>query len=78
MHDVAKDQGDAAIVKTILGIADQMNPEVLVEGVETHDQLSFLRSNGYRYHQGYLGCPPLSQAALLAELRQSQRLRLVP
>ena len=75
---MAKDQGDAAIVKTILGIADQMNPEVLVEGVETHDRLSFLRSNGYRDHQGYLGRPPLSQAALLAELRQSQRLRLVP
>jgi len=77
VRDVAKDPDDAAIVKTILGIANHMNLQVVAEGVETYDQLNFLRSNGCRYYQGYLGRPPLSQADFLEELRQSQRLKLV-
>lgn len=74
---VAKDEDDAAIVRTILGIADHMNLDVIAEGVENYDQLDFLRSNGCTYYQGYLGRPPLSQMDFIDDLRQSQRLKLV-
>ncbi len=78
VQDITSDSDDAAIVKTILGIADHMGMQVIAEGVETFEQLTFLRSNGCAYYQGFLGRPPLSQEEFIEELRQSQRLKVVP
>jgi len=78
VQDITTDPDDAAIVKTILGIADHMGMQVIAEGVETFEQLSYLRSNGCAYYQGYLGRPPISQEEFIEELRQSQRLKVVP
>lgn len=77
VRNLASDPDDAAIVRTILGIADQMGMGVIAEGVETYDQLDFLRSNDCACYQGYLARPPLPLADFHEELRHSQFLRVV-
>jgi diguanylate cyclase (GGDEF)-like protein len=49
---------DAAIVETILAMARTLKLEVVAEGVETKEQLDFLKKHDCRVVQGfYLGCP---------------------
>ena len=42
--------------------------EVIAEGVETREQLQFLREADCKYYQGYLGRPPLSAQTFREEL----------
>lgn len=54
VQDAPNDPDDAALVETILSIADHMRLKVVAEGVETDAQASFLNSRGTVIHQGYL------------------------
>lgn len=45
---------DAVIVQTIIGMATNLNIEVIAEGVETQAQRDFLEKAGCRRYQGYL------------------------
>ena len=52
------DLNDSAIVETILAMAKALNLEVVAEGVETIEQLEFLKNRGCQSAQGYyLGRP---------------------
>lgn len=51
---------DIAIVKAILMLAHAMNMNVVAEGVETDEQLAFLRQYGCEYGQGYFFDKPLT------------------
>lgn len=73
--DITSDPDDAAIVKTILGIADHMGLQVIAEGVETQAQLQFLRANACTLYQGYLGRPPLPANAFIEDLRDCLQLQ---
>ncbi|MBS1796509.1 MAG: EAL domain-containing protein [Acidobacteria bacterium] len=55
----------AEIVKTILLLAKTLKLETIAEGIETADQLEFLRSHGCDYAQGFLLSKPLETAAAL-------------
>jgi EAL domain-containing protein (putative c-di-GMP-specific phosphodiesterase class I) len=46
--------GDASIVNTIISMSRSLGLKVVAEGVETTDQLAFLRRNGCDLAQGYL------------------------
>ena len=59
IHDVTADQGDAEIVKTIIGMARGLKLTVIAEGVETKEQLMFLRGQGCEAVQGYLLSRPV-------------------
>jgi EAL domain-containing protein (putative c-di-GMP-specific phosphodiesterase class I) len=48
------------IVKTIIALAKGLNMEVLAEGVETIEEMTFLRDNGIDSIQGYYYHKPLS------------------
>lgn len=50
---------DVAIVKTIISMAHSLNQRVIAEGVETKEQLEFLRANGCDAIQGYYFSKPL-------------------
>lgn len=50
---------DKAIIKTIIAIAHSMELKVIAEGVETEQQLTFLRKLGCDEVQGYLFSRPL-------------------
>ncbi|MGH8480497.1 MAG: sensor domain-containing protein [Gammaproteobacteria bacterium] len=58
VHDVACDANDAAIVTAINAMARSLRMDVIAEGVETEDQLRFLRGQGCRKAQGFLFSPP--------------------
>jgi diguanylate cyclase (GGDEF)-like protein/PAS domain S-box-containing protein len=60
------------IIKTILDLADSLDLEVVVEGVETGEQLAQLRDMKCSLIQGYLFSKPLDQASIEAYLRSFQ------
>lgn len=58
-HDLATDGGDAAIARAVIDIAHSINLRVVAEGVETKEQLAFLRQHGCDAIQGFLVSHPL-------------------
>lgn len=59
VRDVMQDKDDAALIETIVSMASAFKLDVIAEGVETRDQLTFLEKLGCRFFQGYLCSPPL-------------------
>ena len=51
---------DAVITKTIISMAHSLNQHVIAEGVETKEQLEFLRTHGCNSIQGYYFSKPVS------------------
>ena len=63
IRDIPVNQANARIAASIITMAHALDMEVIAEGVETTDQLEFLRDNGCDYYQGYLFSKPLSLSA---------------
>lgn len=68
---IPADSSDCAIASTIISIGRQLGHRVIAEGVETLDQLSFLRSSGCDEVQGYLYAAPLPAARFEQGLREN-------
>ena len=64
------DLDDAAICAAILAMAQQLGLNVVAEGVETKEQLEFLRLHGCNQIQGYLCSKPLSAEQFAVLLRE--------
>jgi diguanylate cyclase (GGDEF)-like protein/PAS domain S-box-containing protein len=60
VRDIATDPNDAAIVQTIIVMAETLGFDVIAEGVETKAQLEFLEHRGCTHFQGYLFSKPVS------------------
>ena len=72
--DITHDANDAAIVTSIIALAHNLKLAVIAEGVETLDQLDYLRSHGCDEMQGYYFSKPLAAADFEALLRQRRAL----
>ncbi|RXT08692.1 EAL domain-containing protein [Ammoniphilus sp. CFH 90114] len=59
IQDMLRDTQDAAIVRTIINVALNLNLIVTAEGVETSDHLEFLANEGCQEAQGYYFSRPL-------------------
>ncbi len=58
--DIPHDQDSVSIAKTIIAMARNLNLEVLAEGIETDEQLTFFRDEGCDYVQGFLISMPVA------------------
>ncbi|PPD47276.1 MAG: PAS domain S-box protein [Methylotenera sp.] len=68
VRDIAIDNSDQAIVRTIIAMAHTLNLNVIAEGVETEEQQGRLLNNGCTYYQGYLFGKPVPIAQFEASL----------
>ena len=59
IQGLGRNPGDAAIVRAALGLARELDIDVIAEGVETADQVAFLEAVGCRHVQGYYFSPPV-------------------
>ncbi len=71
VKDIPEDSDDMAIVRTILSLAGNLHLNVVAEGVETPEQLSFLAQNGCDEIQGFLFSRPVPAEAFETLLRKS-------
>jgi EAL domain-containing protein (putative c-di-GMP-specific phosphodiesterase class I) len=60
VNDIHDDLNDAAITKTIIGLAHSMHLRVVAEGVETEHQAEWLRQQGCDQAQGFLYSKPMT------------------
>ncbi|MGX4643523.1 putative bifunctional diguanylate cyclase/phosphodiesterase [Massilia sp. SYSU DXS3249] len=65
------DASDCAIASTIISIGRQLGHRVIAEGVETLEQLAFLRDSGCDEVQGYLYAAPLPAGRFEQGLREN-------
>ena len=70
VRDIAVDAEDRAIVQAIISMAHSLGLETIAEGVETQEQLDFLRTQGCEQIQGYWLSKPLTADALTAFVQQ--------
>ncbi len=64
IQDLPRDGDDAGITQAIIAMAHSLRLAVVAEGVETAEQLDFLRSNGCDEMQGYHFSRPLPEDQL--------------
>jgi len=67
IQNISHETDSGVIIRTIIGMANNLGLEVVAEGVETQTQFAFLKQAGCKVFQGYLfGKPlPLSEAECL-------------
>ncbi len=59
VRNLASDNSDKAIVRTIIAMAHSLNLKVIAEGVETEEQRQILLNKGCTHYQGYLFGKPV-------------------
>jgi diguanylate cyclase (GGDEF)-like protein len=59
VKDVVDDRSDAAITRAIIDLAHGLDLEAVAEGVETAEQVAFLKANGCDEFQGYYFSSPV-------------------
>lgn len=77
VRDVMSDPDDAAIVASIISLAHNLKLHVIAEGVETAEQLAYLRLHGCDDMQGYYFSKPVPAAAFEQMLREGKNLASV-
>ncbi|MGX5726779.1 EAL domain-containing protein [Metapseudomonas otitidis] len=70
IRDLSLGGEDAAITRAIIAMAHGLELKVVAEGVETTEQLDFLKEQGCDEIQGYLLSPPVEASAFTALLRE--------
>jgi EAL domain-containing protein (putative c-di-GMP-specific phosphodiesterase class I) len=74
IHDMASDPEDAILVKTIIDMAHGLGMKVTAEGVETLEQIEFLRQHHCEEMQGFYFSRPLPADQLVQFLQEGRRL----
>jgi EAL domain-containing protein (putative c-di-GMP-specific phosphodiesterase class I) len=68
VREVLADADSASIVKSMIGLSRDLGINVVAEGIETVEQLSFLRRQNCDEVQGYFICAPKSAKEIQAFL----------
>ena len=78
VRDLATDADDASIVSAVIDMGKGLQIRVVAEGVETQEQLAFLRKRGCPEGQGYYFSRPVSAREFTQLLRRSATKSRVP
>ncbi|HEY8037436.1 MAG TPA: EAL domain-containing protein [Methylobacter sp.] len=70
IDDIPNLQDDMEIAATIIAMGRILGFKVLAEGVETPEQLAFLREKNCDLYQGYIKSPPIPAEAFVVLLRE--------
>ncbi len=70
VRDVTIDTDDAAITKTIIAMGHNLGLNVVAEGVETNEQMDFLRESGCDEVQGFLIATPQPPSEIVHHIRR--------
>jgi EAL domain-containing protein (putative c-di-GMP-specific phosphodiesterase class I) len=70
VRELGRDETDAAIVRSIIGLARVFGKRVLAEGVEESSQAHFLRGEGCDEAQGFYFSRPMPETACTAFLHR--------
>lgn len=73
IRDIPRDRRDMAIVEAVLAMARHLGFTVTAEGVETPQQLAFLKQQGCTFYQGYLSSKAIPADAMERYIRRFQR-----
>lgn len=63
INRIGSERENTEIIRTIISLADKLGIEVIAEGVETAEQLDFLRQVNCSYCQGYYYSRPVNSSA---------------
>ncbi|MBI5007155.1 MAG: EAL domain-containing protein [Nitrosomonadales bacterium] len=74
VRDIETDESDAAIIRSIIALGHRLNLRVIAEGVETQEQLDFLRIRGCDEIQGYFYSRPLAAEDITRFIQNPPRL----
>ncbi|MYN02161.1 EAL domain-containing protein [Pseudoduganella sp. DS3] len=74
VNDIATDADDAAIVVSVIALAHNLELRVIAEGVESEEQLEFLRRHGCDEFQGFYFSRPVEAAQLRQMLHEGKHL----
>jgi EAL domain-containing protein (putative c-di-GMP-specific phosphodiesterase class I) len=72
VEEMTRRAEDASIVRAIISLAHSLHLKVIAEGVETPDQLAFLRELGCDQYQGFHYSVPVPNNVLVEMLRERQ------
>ena len=78
LRGVPNDPDSVEIAAAIIAMARSLDIGVVAEGVETVEQLEFLRRRGCTTMQGYYFSKPIPAAEFTAMLKEGRRLLLQP
>ena len=68
---IGQNRNDEIIIKSIIELSHALGKRVVAEGVETRQQLEFLREQGCDEAQGFLFSPPVEVGEVICWLAPS-------
>jgi len=76
INTISPYQDGSDIATTIIGMGHSLGFKVLAEGVETEEQLTFLRDKGCDFYQGYIKSKPLPAAEFTTLLQEHSNMSM--
>jgi EAL domain-containing protein (putative c-di-GMP-specific phosphodiesterase class I) len=70
IHELGKNPDDAAIAIAIISMGQGLNLRIIAEGVETAEDLAFLKAHGCQEAQGFYFSPPVPSEQIVQLLKQ--------
>ncbi|MBS1187928.1 MAG: response regulator receiver modulated diguanylate cyclase/phosphodiesterase with sensor(s) [Burkholderiaceae bacterium] len=78
VRDITTNPANAAIAKATIAMSHKLGKKVLAEGVETLEQMTYLRRSECDEMQGYYFSRPVPAGEIARMLRQDRRIAAVP
>ena len=73
ISEISDTNNSTAIVSAIIALANNLELKIVAEGIETNEQLKFLKDNKCQYGQGYLFSKPINSANFENLLNNSEK-----